>query len=391
MRRITDRGPLWAVLWILALLHAAPSFASDPEWNEGQIFRPASGDQVPFADMIDDLSRADVVLVGEEHDSRAHHRLQEAVIAALLGRGPVVVGMESFPSTRQDVLDAWWRGKTASFTDFLQEVRWFQGWSIDPGLYRDILEMVRMHRAPLLGINVPREWISRVAREGLDALGEEQRRRIGEVADPAEEYRDALRESLGEHESGHGAREFIEAQTAWDAAMAGGLLDGQRDHPEAVVVGIAGKGHLQGGYGIPHQLQARDADLEVRTVVPYDPGNEDPPLRGDADYAWPMDPDRASDPVRIGALLDAEEEGEGVAVKDVQEDSPADTAGLRAGDRILAVNGGEVEDTTMLIYAVRQQQWGGSLRLRIRREDAEQTLSVPLDEPEEGSAGGHSG
>lgn len=389
MRRITDPGPLGVILWILTLLQAAPAFASDADGSEGQIFRPNSGDQVPFADMIDDLSRADVVLVGEEHDSRAHHRAQEAVIAALLGRGPVVVGMESFPSTRQEALDAWWRGETPSFTEFLRKVRWFQGWSIDPGLYRDMLEMVRMQGVPLRGINVPRDWISRVAREGLDALGEDQRRRIGEVADPSEEYREALRDSLGEHESGHGAREFIEAQTAWDAAMAGGLLDGLRDHPEAVVVGITGKGHLQGGYGIPHQLRAREPDLEVRTVVPFDPDGEDPPLNGDADYAWPMAPDRAEDPVRIGALLDPEAEGEGVVVEEVQEGFPADKAGLQAGDRILAVNGGEVDDTTMLIYAVRQQQWGGSLRLRIRREEGEETVPVPLDRPEDGSGGGH--
>ncbi|MFA9461999.1 ChaN family lipoprotein [Thiohalorhabdus sp. Cl-TMA] len=340
--------------------------------------------------MIRDLEEADIVLVGEEHDSRAHHRAQQVILAALLGRGRVAVGMESFPSSSQKALDHWWRGRTDSFRAFLREVRWFQVWGIDPALYRSLLETVRMHRAPLFGINVPRQWISKVAREGLESLDEGQRDRIGPVAPPSEAYRQVLRESLASHGGDHGAEGFIEAQTAWDAAMAGGLLKAARRHSDSVVVGIVGKGHIQGGHGISRQLRARNGDLEVRTVVPYAPEAEERPPKSSADYAWPMNPDRAGEIVRIGAVLDTSESGPGVGVKSVQASSPADKAGLRAGDRILAINGMEVSGTTLLIYNIRRQQWGGCLRLRIRRGEKQRQLMVTLARPsQDGSPGSH--
>ncbi|HKJ88012.1 MAG TPA: ChaN family lipoprotein [Gammaproteobacteria bacterium] len=365
--------------------------ASQGEKGGGQsIFRLADGKRVPFSSMMDDLSGADIVLVGEEHDSHANHRAQQQVIAALLGRGLVAVGMESFPSTRQDALDAWWRGRNETFPDFLDRVDWFRVWGLSPALYRPILATVRMNRVPLYGINVPRSWIDVVARKGLEGLDRDQRRRIGPVAPPPPAYRKALRESLASHHGGPGEKGFIQAQITWDAAMAGGLLKAKREHPRAVVVGIVGKGHVEGGYGIPRQVRTRNGDLKVRTVLPFAPEAEDRPGKGDADYAWAMAPERASDPVQIGVVLDTAKGGGGVAIQRVKEGYPAEKAGLQAGDRILAVDGSKTSDATRLIYAIRQHQWGGCLRLRIRRKGAMHTLTVVLERPQETPSSGQS-
>jgi len=346
----------------------------------GSIIRLATGHSVPFQRMIDDLAGADVVLVGERHDDHAQHWVQNQVLTGLRGRGPVAVGMEAFPSGRDRALDDWRRGRIPSWPRFLVSTDWFGFWGIAPDLYRPILETVRRHRLPLAGLNVPRAWIRRIAGKGLDGLEPAQRERIGPVAEPAEAYRKSLRQSLAEHAGERSAAHFIAAQTAWDAAMAGALLDLRAAHPQAVAVGLAGSGHIRGGYGIPHQLASRSPDLEIRTVLPYDP-DEDRPAADAADYAWAVAPERAADPVRIGARLGEPGQGPGVAVAGVEEGAAAARAGLEAGDRVLAVDGARTANATELIYRIRQHRWGGCLRLRIRRDGAERILRLALDRP----------
>ncbi|HKL78476.1 MAG TPA: ChaN family lipoprotein, partial [Gammaproteobacteria bacterium] len=338
-----------------------------------------------FATMIDALAKADIVLVAERHNDFAHHRAQQEVITALLGRGPVAVGMESFPSGRNPVLERWAAGDLASYDAFLEAVGWFNVWGVDPALYRGVLETVRRHRVPLVGINIPRPWIRTIAREGRSELTAAAHERIGSVAEPPAAYRESLRESLAEHDGGgRSAAGFIRAQTAWDAAMAGALLSARQDHPDAVVVGLAGTGHVRDGHGIPHQIGARDGDVVVRSVLPFDPAEEETPGAGAADFAWPMAGDVAAEAVRLGVTPGSASEGAGIPVTAVAEDSPASRAGVRAGDHIRAVDGEGITSRTALIRAIRAHQWGGCLRLTIARKGKERIITVPLERTQTG-------
>lgn len=379
----------WWKAAVLVTIGVSLAGAGAPVAGGNSIIRLPDEERVPFSAMAEALAGADIVLVGEQHDDFAHHRAQQAVITGLLARRRVVVGMETFPSRLEDSLDRWRKGKFASWPAFLEAVDWYRVWSVSPALYRPVLETVRTHRLPLVGLNVPREWISRIGREGMEGLSARQRDRIGPVAPPSPEYRESLRESLASHEGEQEPEGFIAAQTAWDAAMAGALLRAHRRHPEAVVVGLAGNGHIQGGFGIPHQIRARSEDVVVRTVVPYSPDREEaPPEAGDGDYAWALKRQAAPDPVRIGILI-RENDGGGIKVDAVQDGFPADGADVREGDRILAVDGQPVSSTTALIHAVREHRWGGCLRLRLRRDGQKRTLTLPLRRPENGSASPH--
>ena len=356
--------------------------ASLPAYGDSRILRLETGERVPFAAMIGRLAEADVVLVGERHDDFAQHRAQREVITGLLARRPVAVGMEAFPSAKDPVLSDWQRGRFPDWPKFLSAVDWFDNWRLAPELYRPILATVRHHGLPLAGINVPRKWIGRIAREGLSGLTDKQRQRIGPVAPAPEAYAERLRESLSRHEKGPAPEKFIAAQRAWDAAMAGALLELRQKRGDAVVVGLAGSGHVRGGYGIPHQLLSRAGDLDVRTVLPFDP-EKGRPDAGAADYAWPVTPDRAPEPVRLGAALGDAGERPGVPVTGVEGSFPGAKAGLKEGDRITAVDGKSVAGVTELVYRIRQHQWGGCLQLGIRRDGNPLELTVPLSRPSE--------
>jgi putative serine protease PepD len=96
---------------------------------------------------------------------------------------------------------------------------------------------------------------------------------------------------------------------------------------------------------------------------------------------------RATYPV-IGVLLDPDYQGEGVRVVEqdpdggraVTPDGPADVAGIRRGDVILAIDGRPVTASDELIVAIRAHQPGDTVVLRVRTGEDERDVRVRLDE-----------
>ncbi len=76
--------------------------------------------------------------------------------------------------------------------------------------------------------------------------------------------------------------------------------------------------------------------------------------------------------------------GQGVLVRSVKKGSPAESAGLRAGDVIVKVDGQRVSDSADLRSALRGRR-GKSFPLGIVRERRDQNVTVTLPKPEEPS------
>lgn len=81
----------------------------------------------------------------------------------------------------------------------------------------------------------------------------------------------------------------------------------------------------------------------------------------------------------LGVTLNPRDDGrEGVQVTRVHPGSPADRAGLRPGDRILAVDGRQVTDPDTLGGVIGQKNPGDEIELRLRRDDQSWTYGVML-------------
>lgn len=71
---------------------------------------------------------------------------------------------------------------------------------------------------------------------------------------------------------------------------------------------------------------------------------------------------------------------EGVIVTEVMEDSPAEKAGLKVEDVILALNGERMKNTTQLSTRIGSTEPGATEELRLLRNGKEKTLSVKIGE-----------
>ena len=70
----------------------------------------------------------------------------------------------------------------------------------------------------------------------------------------------------------------------------------------------------------------------------------------------------------------------GVLVEEVEEDSPAEKAGLKAGDVIVKIGDEEIESTIDLIDAVRSEEPGTEVTIDIVRKGKKKSLSATLGE-----------
>lgn len=78
--------------------------------------------------------------------------------------------------------------------------------------------------------------------------------------------------------------------------------------------------------------------------------------------------------------LDLPEE-RGALIREVVDGSPADEAGLQAGDVLLSVAGEDVSDAGEAARAVREAS--GEVRIRVLRRGEERRLTARLPNPEE--------
>jgi predicted metalloprotease with PDZ domain len=107
-------------------------------------------------------------------------------------------------------------------------------------------------------------------------------------------------------------------------------------------------------------------------------------VAGDQDFEnspYSVKREWSSDGAYLGVQLDAASKSvEGVLISEVVSGSPADGAGLQAGDLILAIDGQTVESAEVLAEKISSHQSGDAVTLKLMRADKVQTIDVELGE-----------
>lgn len=337
------------------------------------VWADSTGAALEPAPLLRRLAERPAILLGEQHDKAEHHRWQLHALAGLHALNPdLAVGLEMLPRRMQPVLDRWVAGELDEAT-FLKESDWRTLWGFDPKFYLPILHFARMHRLPLVALNVERGLIARTGRGGWATIPEAEREGVGIPAAPTAAYREKLLETLAAHNRPdappEAAERFIEAQTVWDRAMAERIAATRRDTGRAVVA-ILGAGHAEHGNGVPHQLK----DLGIAdpaVLLPWDADRPCDDLDGRiADAVFGLGPLRDhAEPARPRLGVQLEPATDGVRIASVLENSVAAAAGLSAGDRLVAAAGSPVRRPDDLTTIVQRQSPGTWLPLTVRRGD----------------------
>jgi uncharacterized iron-regulated protein len=243
----------------------------------GTWLAPATGTTVSHAELMARMARQQVVLLGETHDRFDIHRWQLHVAAGLLASGrPLMLGFEMFPRRVQPALDAYVAGALDT-ENFLVQSEWQQVWGFDPALYLPLFQFCRQFKIPMLALNCYRALVSRIGKEGWDAIPEAERDGLTPAKPASAAHRQHLFEITGGVREGREAQSaadpafdrFVRAQQTWDRAFACNIAKALAASPDALVIGIIGRGHMDYGHGTPFQL----ADLGISSVgllVPTD-------------------------------------------------------------------------------------------------------------------------
>ncbi|MEX2529621.1 MAG: ChaN family lipoprotein [Gemmatimonadota bacterium] len=306
----------------------------DPGARAAVLYSP-DGRRTSLDELVAAASEVDVVFVGERHGDVSAHRLQLALLEALLEEGThpdrqIILSLEMFETDVQLVVDEYLAG-FISEDHFLAAVRPWPNYRRD---YRPLVELAAHTGIRVVAANAPRRYVNRVARlgrEALDDLPEGSAALLPPLpyVGPSEAYRSewnqrmhALAEGHGQapvdaarnqgaHGHGgeatmheHAGREdpALQAQALWDAAMAYSIhraLDCSRSDrsgeegrsgsscPETrappLVVHLTGSFHVENRTGTPEALRhfrpnVRDLIVTVRAVE--DPANFDEAFDG---------------------------------------------------------------------------------------------------------------
>ncbi|MBP7241208.1 ChaN family lipoprotein [Amaricoccus sp.] len=222
----------------------------------------AAGARLDEGAALDRLATARIALLGERHDRVEDHLWQARVIAGLAARRrPVVVGFEMFPRHARPALDAWVAGGLDR-ERFLEAARWREVWGMDPDLYMPIFELCRAEGIAMRGLNVDRPLVSLIGRDGWEALPEAERGWLSPARPASPAYRRAIFDLTGGVRPDRKAQSpedpafdrFARAQGVWDRAFACGIAGILGETPEALAVGVIGRGHLERRLGVVEQL-----------------------------------------------------------------------------------------------------------------------------------------
>lgn len=230
-----------------------------------------TGKQIEFETMIDSLSRAEVVFIGENHNCPISHWMEYEITKALHGLhgDKLVIGEEMMEADNQLILDEYMSGKIA-YDRFESEARLWPNYSTD---YYPVVYYAKDNAIPFVATNVPRRYANAVNKGGLgvlDDFSEEARSYIAPLPIPFEYDTEAADEKFGimqmlSQRTPEEMRYLAEAQALKDATM--GWFIARNMQPATRFVHINGTMHSNSGDGIiPYLLHYRP-DTRIATVT----------------------------------------------------------------------------------------------------------------------------
>ena len=231
----------------------------------------SQGEKVSFEQMIETISKKNVVLFGEIHNCPICHWLEAETMKQLhaLHGKKLLLGAEMFESDNQLIINEYMKGEISK-SSFESEMRLWKNYSTD---YAQLIEYAKEHKVPFYATNIPRRYAQIVALkglDGLDALSDEAKRYIAPLPIPyvVDSATIALFGTMTA-QMGHSSRnpEFMsQAQSIKDATMAWTISQAFVENPDSYFLHFHGSFHSDHYGGIIPFLMKYNSRLSAATI-----------------------------------------------------------------------------------------------------------------------------
>lgn len=253
-------------------VHVLGEFSRENGVEKQSVLGNFQGAKKTHAEILKELEKAQIIYLGETHNSLTDHRAQLQIIQALFNKNPkIAIGLEMFQRPFQEVINQYLAGKLTE-TELIQQTEYEKRWGFPWEYYAPILRFAQAQNLPVVALNVPFEITRKVARQGLESLTLDEQKLIpplSEIDLTNGQYRNFLQEIFGQHKSkkvgnSQGFERFFQSQVLWDETMAETVANFVKSHPDYQIVVLAGKGHLLYHYGIPDRVERRLKNFPLR-------------------------------------------------------------------------------------------------------------------------------
>ena len=228
-------------------------------------YRAANMQPVSVTDMAAELSTANVVFVGEEHNDSMAHVLQYELFKALyqVKGNQLALSLEMFETDCQVPLNDYLQG----FATEAQMIKDARAWGNYKD-YRPLVEYAKEQQLYVLAANAPRRYVNLVARRGmpsLDSLSKEAKQWLPKL--PYDTLDGAYAKKFWNLMGGHGRPSIYHSQSLWDASMSYSIYQYQKKHKKELVYHLCGRFHSDDKSGTVEQLQRRNKKLVIKNVT----------------------------------------------------------------------------------------------------------------------------
>lgn len=264
--------PTLLLLTVTAALVQPVSAAEDFSWQShlyrdhplvGRIWNAHTGEFLPAAALLEALTGASIVLLGEKHDNPDHHSLQLEILQDLARSDRLqLLALEMLDADQQALLPALaGLDSEASLESLREALAWdADGW--DWNFYGPLVQHALRARVPLVAANISRDQMSEIYRS------DDAQPWLGMLDDTALA---ALHEEIDRsHCQLLPASQFpamVRVQQARDFRMAQSLLGSEVTGAMKTRVLVAGNFHVRRDLGVPRYLQQLDPFMTSERVV----------------------------------------------------------------------------------------------------------------------------
>jgi len=314
-----------------------------------------------------------VIYIGENHDKYNHHQKQLEIITFLIQqKADFAVGMEMFSRSYQHMINDYLSDKITEEV-FLLGTRYFEEWGYDYNLYKDIIEICKKNRVPLIGLNLKNSIVKNVNSSGAGVLSLDDLSLLPDEIDFGDEnYRTHLQTIFENHPgfSNNDYENFYFSQLLWDETMAETVSDYLKKNPMKKMVVLAGAGHIENASGIPERVNRRMKNSYVTFLLDAPPGEN----RADY-YIYTRDADIPRSP-KLGVMIKVEE-GKLKVIGFYSEEIEKNHM-LKKDDLVLAIEGKAVESVAEIRYILYKKKPGDFIKITIIRGEEQMILNYQL-------------